>query len=129
MSGFEIVGLGYITIYPLDLRDAISYYTQVFGPPDRDDPLDDVWGWRLGTTWLTLAPNADGTAPGARPANVEFAIEVTSPAEVDRLFDALVTAGASVGREPTDTVMYRPMRYAYVEDPFGVRIDVLCHTA
>ncbi|HET8985405.1 MAG TPA: VOC family protein [Trueperaceae bacterium] len=128
MSTFGIVGLGYVTIYPLDLPAAVAYYSSVFGPPDRDDPDDAVWGWRLGSTWLTLAFNAEGTVPGTRPANVEFAIEVTSVSEVDRLFDALVAAGGVAGRKPTDTVMYRPMRYAYVEDPFGVRIDVLHHT-
>jgi hypothetical protein len=25
--------------------------------------------------------------------------------------------------------MYEPMRYAYVDDPFGVRIDIYCPVA
>ena len=28
--------------------------------------------------------------------------------------------------KPTDTKMYEPMRFACVDDPFGVRVDIYC---
>lgn len=126
ISRFSIVGLGYVTLYPVDFAAALRFYESVLGPLDRDDPDDEVWGWRMGNTWLTLAPNAHGTEPGSEPRNVEFAIEVASLSEVDRLYRAFVAAGATPGSPPRDTEMYVPMRYAYVDDPFGVRIDVVC---
>jgi uncharacterized glyoxalase superfamily protein PhnB len=60
------------------------------------------------------------------PRNTEFAIQLATPDEVDRLYGALITAGATFCRAPSDTRMYEPMRYCCVDDPFGVRIDVYC---
>ena len=51
---------------------------------------------------------------------------MASPADVDVLTQVLIDAGATPGWAPEDAKMYDPMRFAYVDDPFGVRIDVYC---
>lgn len=126
MSRFDIVGLNYVSLYPADHRAAIDFYTEVFGPIDVESPDDGVWGWQMGSTWLTVFPGTEGPDPTATSVNAEFAIQVGSPTEVDRLFEALVASGAKAGSAPEDTWMYEPMRFAYVDDPYGVRIDVYC---
>jgi hypothetical protein len=45
---------------------------------------------------------------------------------VDVLYRRLLDLGSVVCREPEDTWMYEPMRFACVDDPFGVRIDIYC---
>lgn len=129
MGRFGISGLNYVSLYPADHRAALDYYAAVFGPLDVENPHDGVWGWRMGSTWLTVFPGKFGPDPEGTTKNVEFAIEMTSREEVDHLFEAFVAAGVRNSVAPNDTVMYEPMRYAYVDDPFGVRIDIYCPLA
>jgi uncharacterized glyoxalase superfamily protein PhnB len=49
---------------------------------------------------------------------------VSAPQEVDILYQTLIEAGAKKGWDPEDTTMYEEMRFCYVDDPFGVRIDI-----
>jgi uncharacterized glyoxalase superfamily protein PhnB len=62
----------------------------------------------------------------SNPRNTEFAIQVAAVEEVDRLHHALIAAGAKEYMAPADTRMYKPMRFACSDDPFGVRIDIYC---
>ena len=81
----------------------------------------------MGDTWLTLFPAADlGHNPEGNPQNAEFAIEVNRVEDVDRLFAALIEAGATGLMKPEDTRMYESMRFCAVDDPVGIRIDVYC---
>ncbi len=123
---FKIIDLNFISLYFLDLDEAVTFYTKIFGPPDQVDAKDPHYGWELGATWLTLFESKFGTAAESNPHNTEFAIQVAEPAEVDRLHDALLAAGSKEIHTPEDTEMYVPMRYCCVDDPFGVRIDVYC---
>jgi catechol 2,3-dioxygenase-like lactoylglutathione lyase family enzyme len=123
---FRIVTLNYVSLYVQDLAEAVAFYARVFGPPEYVETEDQVYGWRLGATWLTLFPSSAGTAPGSNPRNTEFAIQVSAPEEVDRLHQALLAAGAGNCRSPRDTRMYEPMRFGCVDDPCGVRIDIYC---
>ena len=127
---FTIVDLNFISLYYKDHQAAIAFYTTVFGPPDMLDEAGQmkIHGWQMGATWLTLFESTEGTDPNQNPHNTEFAIQVAKPAEVDALYAAFVAAGAKAGWEPKDTEMYVPMRFAYVDDPFGVRIDIICPT-
>jgi uncharacterized glyoxalase superfamily protein PhnB len=86
----------------------------------------EIVGWRMGATWLTLFPSKESPHPGSNPRNAEFAIQVATPDEVDALYQAFIEAGAKKGWEPFDTEMYEPMRFSCVDDPFGVRIDIIC---
>jgi uncharacterized glyoxalase superfamily protein PhnB len=123
---FDIVGLNYVSLYPADHQAALDYYGRVFGPLDMEDPDNGIWGWKMGTTWLTVFPGEHGPTPQGTTGNVEFAIQVGSPGEVDRLFQAFLAAGVETSLAPSETRMYERMRYAYVDDPFGVRIDIYC---
>jgi len=121
---YKIVDLNYVSLYYEDFQDAIAFYTDVFGPPENVDEKGAIYGWRMGSTWLTLFPSKGGTQKGSNPQNTEFAIQVSAPDEVDALFNILIEAGAKKGWDPADTNMYEDMRFAYVDDPFGVRIDI-----
>ena len=123
---FEIVSLNYISVYVKDLSEALAFYGGVFGPPTYREDDGRINGFRMGNTWLTVFSSDQGTAPGKNPRNTEFAIQVKAPAQVDVLHAAHVSAGAADVWKPEDTTMYEPMRFAAVDDPFGVRIDIYC---
>lgn len=123
--GFTILGLGYVSLYIHDFDEATRFYSEVFGPPEYDED-EGVFGWRMGSTWLTVFPSKAGTNKESNPSNTEFAIHVSTPEEVDALYRRLIDLGASECMAPRDTKMYEPMRFGCVDDPFGARIDVYC---
>ena len=123
---FKIVDLNFVSLYFLNLEEAVAFYSKIFGSPDWHYEKDPHYGWKMGATWLTLFESKGGTVKGSNPRNAEFAIQVAEPTEVDRLYEALLAAGAKKCMVPEDTEMYVPMRFCCVDDPFGVRIDVYC---
>jgi uncharacterized glyoxalase superfamily protein PhnB len=123
---FKIVDLNYVSLYYEDFQTAIDFYTEVFGAPENMDEGGEIIGWRMGPTWLTLFPAKEAAHPGRNPRNAEFAIQAAEPDQVDALYQAFIEAGAKKGWEPFDTEMYEAMRFSYVDDPFGVRIDIIC---
>lgn len=123
---FEIVSLNYVSVYVRDLEDALSFYSGVFGPPTYCEDDGRINGFKMGNTWLTIFSSDQGTSPGKNPRNAEFAIQVKAPAQVDALHAAMISAGAANIWTPEDTTMYEPMRFASVDDPFGMRIDIYC---
>jgi uncharacterized glyoxalase superfamily protein PhnB len=123
---FTIIDLNYVSLYYKDFQGAIAFYEKVFGPPDDVVEGGEIYGWRMGSTWLTLFPSKKGTRKGSNPRNTEFAIQVSAPQEVDILYQTLIEAGAKKGWDTEDTAMYEEMRFCYVDDPFGVRIDIYC---
>jgi uncharacterized glyoxalase superfamily protein PhnB len=123
---FTIVDLNYVSLYYKDFHKAIAFYEKVFGPPEQVDEVGEIYGWRMGSTWLTLFPSKKGTHKRSNPRNTEFAIQVSAPQEVDILYQTLIEAGAKKGWDTEDTAMYEEMRFCYVDDPFGVRIDIYC---
>jgi hypothetical protein len=76
-------------------------------------------GWRIGSGWLTLLQGKQGN-----PRNVEIGFEVETPEEAEALQRTFLAAGAK-GPEPSDQLMYRPVRYCPVQDPFGVEILIV----
>jgi predicted enzyme related to lactoylglutathione lyase len=125
-SAYQIVGLNYVSLYIKAFQQAITFYSQVFGTPEFIDEQKEIYGWRMGTTWLTVFPSRVGTYHDSNPRNTEFAIQVSAVEQVDILHRALIAAGAQEFMPPEDTTMYEPMRFACVDDPFGVRIDIYC---
>jgi uncharacterized glyoxalase superfamily protein PhnB len=121
---YRIVNLNYVSLYIKDFQAALAFYSQVFGPPEDVDEQRAIYGWRMGSTWLTVLPSKAGPDQASNPRNAEFAIQVADVAEVDLLHRALIEAGAKVCMSPADTTMYEPMRFSCVDDPFGVRIDI-----
>jgi catechol 2,3-dioxygenase-like lactoylglutathione lyase family enzyme len=125
MMNYKFKGLRYPSFYIKDYDEAVAFYTTVLGPPGNDE--ERIKGWHIGDTWLTLFPAEDlGHDPDANPRNAEFAIEVSAPDEVDRLYGTMLEAGATTCMAPGDTHMYEAMRFCAVDDPAGIRIDVFC---
>lgn len=121
---FRIVGVNYVSLYVKDFEAAVEFYSRILDPPTYEEK--DTYGWKMGTAWLTIFPSKYGTSKGSNPCNAEFAIQVATPEAVDELYERFLEAGAKDYFPPEDTTMYEPMRFACVDDPFGVRIDVYC---
>ena len=99
-------------------NDVVSYYTQVLGRPAYVEG-DGTRGWRIGKGWLTLFKANAGT-----PSNVEITFEVETPDEAEALQRAFIKAGGQ-GDDPSDQLMYIPIRYCPVTDPFGTEIIII----
>jgi len=124
---FTVVGLNFVSLYFNDYDKAVEFYTGIFGKFDfYKEEGEKLYGIRMGSTWLTIFPSEIGTQKDSNPHNTEFAIQVTTPEEVDVLYQLFLDAGAKDCMVPQDTVMYDKMRFCCVDDPFGVRIDVYC---
>jgi hypothetical protein len=115
---FDFVGLNGIALYFEDYEAALGYYTTVLGPPAYVEGKY-THGWRLGDSWLTLFPSKTGN-----PKNVELTINMPTPAEAERLQKTFITAGGT-GEPPSDQLMYEPIRYCPVTDPFGTEILII----
>lgn len=112
---FAFDGLGGVALYFDRYGEAVSFYTEVLGPPNYVEG-SATRGWLLGDSWLTLFAAKEGV-----PVNAEMQIRMSSPAEGDRLHAAFLAAGAT-GETPTDELMYEPIRFCSVTDPFGTEI-------
>jgi hypothetical protein len=125
-SGFKIIDLNFVSLYLLNLDEAVTFYSKILGPPNQIYEKGPHYGWELGATWLTLFESKIGTVKESNPRNAEFAIQLAEPGEVDRMYEAFLAAGAKECMKPEDTEMYVPMRFACVDDPFNVRVDMYC---
>ena len=115
---FGFAGMHGLTLYFADYEAAIAYYERVLGPPAyREGPF--THGWRIGDSWLTLLKGA-----ADNPRNVEMLFVMQSVAEAERLQAAFIAAGAA-GEPPSDQLMYHPIRYCPVVDPFGTNILII----
>ena len=81
---------------------------------------DDTRGWQIGHTWLTLLKGTAGN-----PQNVEVMIVMETPEQAESLQAEFVEAGGA-GEAPSDQLMYAPVRYCSVRDPFGTNILIIC---
>ena len=115
---YDFVGIRGTTLYFEEYASAIDYYRRVLGPPAYEEGTGTK-GWRIGNTWLTLLHGQDGS-----PCNVEVQIVMRTPQEADRLHATFVAAGGK-GEEPSDQLMYEPVRYCHVQDPFGTHILII----
>lgn len=103
------------TLFFADFDAAVRFYGEVLGPPAYVEG-EGTRGWPLGWGWLTLLAGGDGA-----PRNVEVGIVAGSPAEAERLQRAFMEAGAE-GDQPSDQLMYVPIRACPVTDPFGTQL-------
>ncbi len=112
---YNFQGAMWVALFYEDYFPAVKYYTQVLGPPVYVEG-DNTHGWRIGDGWLTLFPSKDGN-----PRNVEVNFVVATPAEAEALQAAFIAAGGT-GEPPSDELMYEPIRFCAVTDPFGVSL-------
>jgi catechol 2,3-dioxygenase-like lactoylglutathione lyase family enzyme len=116
---FNFRGLHGTTLYFSDYEAAVAYYTRVLGSPAYVEG-QGARGWRLGNTWLTLLMGKSGN-----PRNMELNIVMQTSQEADRLQAAFIEAGG-VGEPPSDQLMYEPVRFCPLQDPFGTDILIIC---
>ncbi len=116
---FQFRGLHGTILYFEKYKAAVSYYTKVLGEPAYVEGTG-TRGWRLGNTWLTLLKGKAGN-----PRNMELNIVMQTPGEAERLQAAFIKAGG-VGEAPSDELMYEPVRFCSVQDPFGTHILIIC---
>jgi len=83
-----------MSLYIEYFQEAIAFYTQVFGAPESIAENKAIYGWRMGATWLTVFPGKVGSSPNNNPRNAEFAVQVSTLAEVDLLHQALIDAAS-----------------------------------
>jgi hypothetical protein len=115
---FRFVNSFGVTLYFEEFNAAITYYEKVLGPPGYVEG-EGTKGWAIGNGWLTLLQGREGS-----PRNVEITFEVDTPAEAEALQKAFIEAGGE-GEEPSDQLMYRPIRFCPVADPFGTHILII----
>jgi len=115
---FEFTGVHGVTLYFLDYAAAVAYYQRVLGPPAYLEG-EFTRGWRIGDSWLTLLKGKTGN-----PQNMEVTIVMQTPDQAERLQAAFNEAGG-VGEAPSDQLMYEPIRYCALKDPFGTHIIVI----
>ena len=115
---FNLIGFYQVALFFQDYTAALRYYTEVLGPPAYVEG-ESTNGWHLGSGWLTLFPTKTGN-----PRNTELTIHAASPEEATRLQQAFIEAGGS-GEPPSDQLMYEPIRYCPVKDPFGTDILII----
>jgi hypothetical protein len=107
-----------VTLFYQDYEAAIAYYEQVLGPPAYLEG-EGTRGWRISRGWLTLLKGKSGN-----PRNLEITFVMSSPEEAEALQRAFIDAGGT-GPLPSDALMYEPIRYCAVSDPFGVNLLVI----
>jgi hypothetical protein len=115
---FGFIGLHGVALYFNEYKAAVEYYTTVLGPPAYVEGRS-TRGWQIGNTWLTLFPAESGN-----PKNVEIHFLMKSPEEAERLQRAFIEAGGS-SESPSEQLMYEPLRYCPVRDPFGTNILIV----
>ena len=115
---YDLLGFFQVALYFQDYQAALAYYTAVLGPPAYTEG-ETTHGWRIGDGWLTLFPAQSGD-----PQNVELTIHASYPEEAERLQRAFIDAGGE-GECPSDQLMYQPLRYCPVKDPFGTEILIV----
>lgn len=111
---FGYAGMRGFSVSVDDYAAALAFYAEVLGPPAYVEG-EDTHGWRLGDTWFTLFACNEGG-----PSNCDVSLEMASPAEAERLHAALLAAGA-MGEDPSDQMMYVPLRFCMATDPFGLQ--------
>lgn len=116
-----------IEIVTKDLPRALDFYRLVgLAVPEPDGPHVEValpGGNRLAfdTEEVIIGMHAGWTPPSG-PGRVALAFGLDSPADVDALYERLTAAGHPGTLKPFDAPWGQ--RYATVEDPDGISVDL-----
>ena len=115
---YRFSGVFGITLYFEKFDAAVKYYQQVLGPPAYVEG-QGTRGWPIGSGWLTLLQGKSGN-----PQNVEITLWMKTPQEAERLQRAFIEAGGE-GAAPSNQLMYEPIRFCPVRDPFGTELLII----
>lgn len=131
-----LTGLGHLDLVCRDVERSLAFYAAVLGPLGLEAPVS-ASGERGETIHYLRFPERGSGSLGLRQAqeeepfllyapgfhHVSFAVE--SHADVDRVHEAAVAAGAEVLHAPRLWPQYHPDYYAsFFLDPDGFRIEV-----
>ena len=117
-SRYRFMGFNGVALFFEDFDSAVEYYQQVLGPPAYVEG-QGTSGWQIGSGWLTLLK---GKSSG--PTNVEVILNMETPEQAEQLQRAFIGAGGT-GPEPSDQLMYEPIRSCPVRDPFGTDLLII----
>jgi hypothetical protein len=115
---FQFNGAFGVALFYENYTEVVEYYSAVLGPPAYVEG-EGTRGWRIGEGWLTLFKAKNGA-----PSNVEITFMMETPTEAEALQRAFIEVGGA-GEAPSDQIMYEPIRYCPVRDPFGTDIIVV----
>ena len=115
---YQISGISGVALFIEDFDAAVEYYQQVLGPAAYVEGKG-TRGWRIGSDWLTLLQGKSGA-----PQNMELILSMETPEQAERLQHAFIEAGGE-GPPPSDQLMYEPVRYCPVCDPFGTDLLII----
>jgi hypothetical protein len=115
---YQISGISGVALFIEDFDAAVEYYQQVLGPAAYVEGKGTM-GWRIGSGWLTLLLGKSGA-----PQNMELILSMETPEQAERLQHAFIEAGGE-GPPPSDQLMYEPVRYCPVRDPFGTDLLII----
>jgi catechol 2,3-dioxygenase-like lactoylglutathione lyase family enzyme len=118
MQDSELVGFHHVHLRVADPAATLQWFTDNLGgkPAKLRGRLDGV---RFGDIWLFAAKSTTPTEPSAARAIQNIAILF---ANVDEAYKALQSRGVKTISEPR---VVQPVRYAFVEDPNGVRVELI----
>ena len=115
---YQISGISGVALFIEDFDAAVEYYQQVLGPAAYVEGKS-TRGWRVGSDWLTLLQGKAGA-----PQNMEVILSMETQEQAERLQHAFIEAGGE-GPPPSDQLMYEPVRYCPVCDPFGTDLLII----
>jgi catechol 2,3-dioxygenase-like lactoylglutathione lyase family enzyme len=115
----ELLGFHHVHLRVPDAVATLKWYEEMFGG-ERGKLKGRIDGLRYGTVWLLAAASgADKPVPTADRAIYNIAFTVTN---VDEAVATLRSKGVTVTTEPRSIGQ---VRYAFVDDPAGVRIELI----
>ena len=115
---FKFSGTFSVALFFENYAAVIAYYEKVLGPPNYSEGAG-TRGWRIGAGWLTLFQGKSGN-----PQNVEVTFVMETPEQAEALHRAFIEAGGE-GLPPSDELMYEPIRFCSVTDPFGTALLII----
>jgi hypothetical protein len=115
---YRFNGFTGVALYFDNFSAAVEYYQQVLGPPAYVEG-EGTRGWQIGSGWLTLLQGVSGV-----PQNVEVIFNMETPEQAEQLQRAFIAAGGT-GEDPSNQLMYEPIRSCPVHDPFGTDLLII----
>jgi catechol 2,3-dioxygenase-like lactoylglutathione lyase family enzyme len=114
----DLLGFHHVYLSVKDPDATLHWYEEVFGG-ERGKWMGRIDGLRFGSVWLFAAGSGSAIpAPSALRAIQSFGVRVPN---ADQAAVALVNKGIKLVTPPSD---YGDLRYAFAEDPNGVRFEV-----
>jgi catechol 2,3-dioxygenase-like lactoylglutathione lyase family enzyme len=120
MQDAELIGFHHVHLSVSDPAAALAWFRDHLGgePAKLRGILDGI---RYGPIWLFASRAAAAPAPSANRAIMSLGVDVP---DVDQAASALQARGLKAASGPGQA---GPVRYAFFDDPNGVRIEVVTH--